>query len=165
MLTLNDVIYAKSDKGKVILHAPFQRTYLEYGSGDATEVKTSKVNSKKDDGSNEVLTMEITVPSGNESKENEDILMGDAINAMKDKFFPADPNGSRKAILKLLSYASNGYNLDMRKEAAPTKEVKAKPISEDAAFTKSAQSLVRGGLFPDMETALAFVKSAKKAAA
>jgi hypothetical protein len=161
MLSLQDVIYAKNDKKKVILHEPFTRVYLEYDKSTPTETKESKVNSVNDDGTVEVKKMNVVVPVEDPSKVDTATFknrLDDAVIYLSEKFPKSNP------IFLLLSHASNGLNLEMRKEAAPTKETKAKPVSEDEAIRKSAALLVRGGMFADIEAATTFVKSAKKAA-
>lgn len=162
MIQLNDVIYAKDKNGKVILHAPFQRIYLEYGPKDQTEKKTSTVKSAGE--ADKTMEIEVPRPTVTEvagkkiygTADDLDQLEADALNIIQAKFPDANPR------FKLLEYASNGLNLDMRKEQAPTRETVKKPISEDAAFKKSAEALVRGGMFADFDAALAFVQTARR---
>ena len=151
MLTLKDVIYAKNDKKKVIFHAPFSRIYLEFGPTDKTETKESKVVSVEDDGTEKIYKTEILVPATAVSVEDPDVLFATAVETIQAKFPTINP------VWKILEYASNGFNLEMRKDAAPKRDVAKKPLTLDAGIKKMAETLLRTGKVATMDEAVAMV--------
>jgi hypothetical protein len=152
MLTCKDVICSKNDKKKIIFYEPFVQTYFEYSKDDATEEKESKNLSVEDDGTQKVYnSLKKQVPVGVSKSDPEDLL-AEALSFFQEKY-PKPGEG----LLNLLSHVSAGYNLEQRKDAAPTKEKPA--IAPDKAVNKAAEALVRGGMFASLAEATEFINS------
>jgi len=163
MLTLNDVIYAKDKDGKVTFFEPFDRNYLEYGPKDQTKKRTATVKSTGEANK----TIEVTEPvtattttkdnAGNDvvvtvgSVEDIDELEAAAINAIQAAYPDVNPRW------KILEFASQGFNQEQRKNAAPKRDVPKPPISLDAGIKKMAETLLRTGKVKTMDEALAKV--------